>query len=104
MKLLRPVLIDSHSYIVNINRRQVVVSKKSSPDQEVVLKILGEGDYFGALPIFFNIPSHVALKARDQVTCMMMDRQTFQGMVAPEIKLMERISQAYYEFIHSVEK
>ncbi|CAF1290387.1 unnamed protein product [Rotaria sordida] len=77
-----------------ITSGQVVVSKKSSSDQEVVLKTLGQGDFFGALPMFFNIPSHVAVKARDPVTCMMMDRQSFQEMVAPELKSMERIAQA----------
>ncbi len=64
-----------------------MVSKKPSANEaadEVI--ILRKGSYFGALPIFFDSPSRVTVKAKNQVKCTCMDR--LSSLRSPCLKIL----------------
>ncbi len=83
----------------------MVVSKKPSPNTEPVkVEVLHEGSYFGGVPIFFNNPSHITVTAATALTCLVMDRLSFQEKVVPILRFIEKNAQAYHAFINSVEK
>jgi hypothetical protein len=49
--------------------------------------------------MFFNLKSRVTIQAKAYVKCIYMDRQKFQDMIIPELRLIELNAQAYHAFI-----
>jgi len=63
-------------------------------------KKLNPGDYFGLTPAFFGGTARATVKAKIHVVCLYMNKTSIEETIPSIIREIERISQAYHDFIY----
>eukprot|EP00003_Mantamonas_plastica_P005972 TRINITY_DN1487_c0_g2_i3.p1 TRINITY_DN1487_c0_g2~~TRINITY_DN1487_c0_g2_i3.p1 ORF type:complete len:423 (-),score=163.29 TRINITY_DN1487_c0_g2_i3:87-1355(-) len=78
-------------YFYIIESGKVVCTKKEQEDgEEEVVGELGAGAYFGELALLTNQPRACTVTAAEDLTCLRLERTTFERIMGPLKKIMER--------------
>ncbi len=80
-----------------------VIVSKSCQISSIEKKELGQGAYFGLTSMYFNTKARATIKTTTNITCLYMDKhKSFAETIVPVLREIERICQAYQDFISSI--
>ena len=74
---------------------QKVLDGASEPSE---VKAYGEGDYFGELALLKNAPRAATIIARENCSCVTMDRHAFKRMIGPLDQILKRNIDLYVQY------
>eukprot|EP00405_Crypthecodinium_cohnii_P011866 CAMPEP_0206435200 /NCGR_PEP_ID=MMETSP0324_2-20121206/9687_1 /ASSEMBLY_ACC=CAM_ASM_000836 /TAXON_ID=2866 /ORGANISM="Crypthecodinium cohnii, Strain Seligo" /LENGTH=485 /DNA_ID=CAMNT_0053902011 /DNA_START=72 /DNA_END=1529 /DNA_ORIENTATION=+ len=86
--------------VMYIIEKGVADCKKKLSGEEKVVKVCGEGDFFGELALLYNCPRAASVDAREDLTLWQLDRETFTHLVR-DASMKKR--EQYEKFLKSVQ-
>ncbi len=95
--------VDPHAYFFIRGTVQLVLENEQGEED---LRLFGENDFIGGLTMFYDMKRLFTLKARSDVTCLMLSKEKFHKTLErfPEIafRVFEGIAKSIYQWEYRV--